>query len=93
MANRNKSVLDPEPNPPKLNILCIDITYFGKTTQFALCTGAIFIFFLLYGYMQELIFTIDGFKTYGWFLTLVQFFYYSIFGFIEISARGWTSRK
>lgn len=86
-------VLDPEPEKPKLSILCIDITYFGKTTQFVLCTGAVFIFFLLYGYMQELIFTIDGFKPYGWFLTLVQFSYYSIFGFIEISARRVTSRK
>lgn len=93
MNTKHKLVLDPEPNKPKLNILCIDITYFGKTTQFTLCTGAVFIFFLLYGYMQELIFTIDGFKPYGWFLTLVQFFYYSLFGFIEIGARKMTSRK
>lgn len=93
MSSKYKPVLDPEPTKPKLNVLCIDITHFGKTTQFILCTGAVFIFFLLYGYMQELIFTIDGFKPFGWFLTLVQFFYYSIFGFIEITARNMTSRK
>lgn len=93
MSTKHKLMLDPELIIPKLNILCIDITYFGKTTQFVLCTAAVFIFFLLYGYMQELIFTIDGFKTFGWFLTLVQFFYYSIFGFIEISIRNMTSRK
>lgn len=42
-----------------------------------------FALFLVYGYLQELIFTLDGFKPYGWFLTLVQFFYYTVFGFVE----------
>lgn len=93
MDIKHKPILNPEPNQPKITVLCIDISYFGKTTQFILCTAAVFIFFLLYGYMQELIFTIDGFKPYGWFLTLVQFFYYSIFGLIEVNARKNTSRR
>lgn len=33
---------------------------------------------------QELIFSMEGFKPYGWYLTLVQFAFYSIFGLIEL---------
>jgi hypothetical protein len=29
---------------------------------------------------QEVIFTLPGFSGYGWYLTLIQFFYYTIFG-------------
>lgn len=46
-----------------------------------------FALFLVYGYLQELIFTLEGFKPYGWFLTLIQFFYYTVFGFIERLSR------
>jgi len=52
-------------------------------TQFLLCCAGVFSLFLIYGYLQELIFTLDGFKPYGWYLTLVQFFYYTIFGYVE----------
>lgn len=77
----------------KVKILCVDITNQSQTAQFLLCCLAVFIFFLLYGYMQELIFTIDGFQPYGWFLTLVQFGYYTIFGLLEKYANHLTSRR
>ncbi|KAK4876842.1 hypothetical protein RN001_009348 [Aquatica leii] len=67
----------------KIQILCLDISNLQQNTQFILCTITIFIFFILYGYMQELIFTLDGFKPFGWYLTLVQFAYYTMFGVIE----------
>lgn len=40
--------------------------------------GALFFFF------QELIFSVEGFKPFGWYLTLVQFGFYSLFGLIEL---------
>lgn len=93
MTSKQRLVLDPELLHPKDSILCLDISNCGKTLQFLICTITVFIFFLLYGYMQELIFTIEGFQPYGWFLTLVQFGFYSIFGLIETRIRGITSRK
>ena len=38
--------------------------------------------------VQELIFSLPGFTGYGWYLTLIQFGYYSVFGKIEMSIRG-----
>lgn len=67
----------------RIKLLFFDISHYNKTTQFLLCCIGIFISYLLYGYFQELIFTLDGFKPYGWFLTLIQFGYYTIFGLIE----------
>lgn len=70
-------------NPGEIKIFCFDLTFYNRTTQFLLsCTG-VFLTYLIYGYMQELIFTLDGFKPFGWYLTLVQFGYYAIFGFVE----------
>lgn len=67
----------------EIKVLCIDLTYYNSTTQFLLCCAGVFFFYLMYGYMQELIFTLDGFKPFGWFLTLIQFAYYTFFGFFE----------
>ncbi len=33
---------------------------------------------------QELIFSVEGFKPFGWYLTLVQFGFYSLFGLVEL---------
>lgn len=64
-------------------ILCFDLTQCSNQMQFLLCCTGVFGFYLIYGYLQELIFTLDGFKPYGWFLTLIQFGYYTIFGYVE----------
>ncbi|PSN45306.1 Adenosine 3'-phospho 5'-phosphosulfate transporter 2 [Blattella germanica] len=77
----------------ELKILFFDISHLGQTSQFLLCSAGVFVFYLLYGYMQELIFTLEGFKPYGWYLTLVQFGYYSIFGYIEVTVKNITQRK
>lgn len=42
---------------------------------------------------QELIFSIDGFKPFGWYLTLVQFALYGGFGLMESRMRGEHKRK
>ncbi|XP_066155080.1 adenosine 3'-phospho 5'-phosphosulfate transporter 2 [Euwallacea fornicatus] len=90
-----KQFLDLAPRPEKLrtSILCLDITNFSETLQFLLCSIAVFVFYLLYGYMQELIFTLKDFKPYGWYLTLIQFGFYTIFGLIEIKIRGIQKRR
>uniref|UniRef100_A0A2M4BRH8 Adenosine 3'-phospho 5'-phosphosulfate transporter 2 n=1 Tax=Anopheles marajoara TaxID=58244 RepID=A0A2M4BRH8_9DIPT len=80
--NRNRSGGD---DPPEIKILCFDLTHYNRTTQFLLCCAGVFALYLVYGYMQELIFTLDGFRPYGWFLTLIQFAYYIGFGYIERS--------
>ncbi|KAM9665970.1 adenosine 3'-phospho 5'-phosphosulfate transporter 2 isoform 2-T2 [Trichechus inunguis] len=65
-------------------VLGINLSRFNKLTQFFICVAGVFVFYLIYGYLQELIFSVEGFKSYGWYLTLVQFGFYSIFGLIEL---------
>ncbi|XP_013107033.1 adenosine 3'-phospho 5'-phosphosulfate transporter 2 [Stomoxys calcitrans] len=72
-------------DPPEMRILCFELTYYNKTTQFLLSCAGVFVLYLLYGYLQELIFTEEEFKSYGWFLTLIQFGYYICFGVVERS--------
>lgn len=79
---RKLSIRD-DGDPPEMRILCFDLTHYNKTTQFLLSCAGVFVLYLLYGYLQELIFTEEGFKTYGWFLTLIQFGYYICFGIVE----------
>lgn len=77
----------------KIKILVFDITHYSQTLQLILCSVAVFFFYLLYGYMQELIFTLEGFGPFGWFLTLVQFGFYTIFGLTEKYATKISSRR
>ncbi|XP_010595873.1 adenosine 3'-phospho 5'-phosphosulfate transporter 2 isoform X2 [Loxodonta africana] len=65
-------------------VLGINLSRFNKLTQFFICVAGVFVFYLIYGYLQELIFSVEGFKSYGWYLTLVQFGFYSTFGLIEL---------
>ncbi|KAK9876799.1 hypothetical protein WA026_015037 [Henosepilachna vigintioctopunctata] len=93
MSTNTHLILNPLPEETSTCILCFDISKYGKTVQFLICSFVIFVFFLLYGYFQELIFTIEGFHPYGWFLTLFQFGCYSIFGFTETRLRGIIHRR
>lgn len=65
-------------------VLGVNLSRFKKLTQFLICVAGVFVFYLIYGYLQELIFSMEGFKPYGWYLTLVQFAFYSVFGLIEL---------
>ncbi|KAH8418217.1 hypothetical protein KR222_001066, partial [Zaprionus bogoriensis] len=67
----------------EMRILCFDLSYYNRTSQFLLSCAGVFILYIIYGYLQELIFTVEGFRPYGWFLTLVQFAYYIGFGLVE----------
>ncbi|XP_014015204.1 adenosine 3'-phospho 5'-phosphosulfate transporter 2 isoform X1 [Salmo salar] len=68
----------------ELRVLGINLSSFNTATQFGICIAGIFLFHLLYGYLQELIFSMEGFKPFGWYLTLVQFGFYSLFGLVEL---------
>lgn len=46
----------------------------------------------IYLLFQELIFSLEGFREYGWYLTLIQFAYYTVFGILESKLRGVTRR-
>ena len=63
-----------------VNVLCFDLVYFTRPAQFIILSTGVFFFYLLYGYYQELIFSLPGFTGYGWYLTLIQFGYYTVFG-------------
>ncbi|KAL4235824.1 hypothetical protein ACF0H5_004214 [Mactra antiquata] len=78
-------------NPTK--ILCLDLAPFSRSVQFLLLSFATFFFYLIYGYLQELIFRLEEFRPYGWYLTLVQFACYTGFGCIEMASTGETTRR
>lgn len=71
----------------EINILCFNLSKLDAQAQFAVCCLGVFVLYILYGYFQELIFSLEGFKPYGWFLTLIQFAYYTIFGYFERSVQ------
>ncbi|KAG9283543.1 adenosine 3'-phospho 5'-phosphosulfate transporter 2 [Astyanax mexicanus] len=68
----------------ELKVLGINLSSFNTPTQFFICVAGVFVFYLIYGYLQELIFSVEGFKPFGWYLTLVQFGFYSVFGLVEL---------
>ncbi|CAA9993883.1 unnamed protein product [Nesidiocoris tenuis] len=78
---------------PDVSVLFVDISRFSSNVQFIICCVAVFVLYVLYGYLQELIFTQEGFKPYGWYLTLVQFALYSIFGTCETLALSLSKRR
>jgi len=42
------------------------------------------LFIYFFSSIQELIFSVEGFKPFGWYLTLIQFGFYSMFGLVEL---------
>lgn len=79
----NASTNGPAKSISSIKVFCFDLSQCSGQTQFLFCCAGVFALYLIYGYLQELIFTLDGFKPYGWFLTLIQFGYYTIFGYLE----------
>lgn len=67
----------------ELHFLGFNITHSPLYVQFTLLSAAIFVFYVGYGYMQELIFKLPGMKPFGMYLTLIQFIIYSICGWAE----------
>ncbi len=80
-------------NSDGIDFLCFDLARLPRPLQFIALTIITFIFFLLYGYMQELLYQLPGFADYSWYLTLIQFLMYSCFAYIEIFIRKDLKRK
>ena len=77
----------------KIDFLCFDLSVLSRSTLFVVLSVITFAFFLVYGYLQELLFELDGFDDHSWFLTLVQFGFYGIFAFGETVVRQDRERK
>ncbi|KAK6059466.1 UAA transporter family protein [Cooperia oncophora] len=77
----------------ELHLLGVDITHRPLWIQFTLLSLAVFVFYIGYGYMQELIFKLPGMKPYGMYLTLFQFIIYSVCGWAEGSLYHDTVRR
>ncbi|VBB28373.1 unnamed protein product [Acanthocheilonema viteae] len=67
----------------EVTLLGINITFRSKRVQFIVLCCAVFVFYVTYGFVQELIFKVDGMESYGWHLTLIQFLIYSITALLE----------
>jgi len=65
-----------------------DLSPLAPWQQVAVLSAGVFLTFLLYGFLQELIFSLEGFRPFGWFLTFIQFVCYSVFGLFEVSLSG-----
>lgn len=68
-------------------LCCISLDSFSTLTQFVICTVGVLLVFVPYGYTQELIFHVEGFKPYGFYLTFIQFVLCSLFAFVERKMR------
>ncbi|CAL1536027.1 unnamed protein product [Lymnaea stagnalis] len=98
LANKVTKIKMPEDPSGKetrevLRLWCFNLSYISRTWQFLILTSLTFAFYLVYGYMQELIFKLEGFRPFGWYLTLVQFAYYTLFGVAELQLRDDKTRK
>ncbi|CAF3226659.1 unnamed protein product [Rotaria socialis] len=58
----------------------------------ALCF-LVFFYYIGYGYLQELMFTLDGFENTAWFLTCYQFLVYAFLSFIHLGITGLDQRR
>lgn len=76
----------------ELVVLGFALDSLPKAAQFFICCGGVFLFYLIYGYVQEWIFR-TGMKPFGWYLTLVQFAWYSVFGTCQTSLQRDKRRK
>ncbi|KAJ8664561.1 hypothetical protein QAD02_006223 [Eretmocerus hayati] len=78
----------PKSQQKEIKLLWFDLSHSSVQMQLFWCSVGIFTFYIIYGYLQELIFTLDGFRPFGWYLTLIQFGYYTVFGYIECHIRN-----
>mmetsp|Transcript_20089 Transcript_20089/g.27281 ORF Transcript_20089/g.27281 Transcript_20089/m.27281 type:complete len:429 (-) Transcript_20089:392-1678(-) len=66
-----------------LRILGFEIGHMSAVRQYAVCTGILFFFTILYGALQELVAIHIFERRHGLFVTLIQFFGYTFFAFLQ----------
>ncbi|XP_067936325.1 adenosine 3'-phospho 5'-phosphosulfate transporter 2-like isoform X1 [Watersipora subatra] len=64
-------------------LLCLDISRLNRVSQFLLSTALVLASFLIYGYILEMTFHLEGMKEYSWYFTMLEFLQFSIFGLGE----------
>uniref|UniRef100_A0A915BNM6 Adenosine 3'-phospho 5'-phosphosulfate transporter 2 n=2 Tax=Parascaris univalens TaxID=6257 RepID=A0A915BNM6_PARUN len=69
-------------------MLGVDLTNRPKWIQFCALSLGVFVFHITYGYVQELIFRLDGMRPFGLYLTFIQFIIYSLYAFTEEKFHG-----
>ncbi|XP_041484278.1 adenosine 3'-phospho 5'-phosphosulfate transporter 2-like isoform X1 [Lytechinus variegatus] len=74
-------------------VVGLPISTWSTGAQFFFLMGSIFFFFIIYGYCQELIFSFEEFKSFGWYLTLTQFGCYTIFGLLATQVQSDNQRR
>lgn len=74
-----------EKSGSNVKVLCFTIENLSPKAEFLICCGLVFVYYLIYGYFAELIFTLEGVS--GWYITLLQFFFYALFGLYENARR------
>lgn len=92
IAIQNEGSKEDSESRKHLVVLGISLDSLPRATQFLVCCGGVFLFYLIYGYVQEWIFR-TGMKPFGWYLTLVQFALYAVFGMVETSFKADKTRK
>ena len=55
-----------------VSVFCLDLSRLPSWQQLLMLSTGVFVAFLVYGYLQELIFSLEGFRPFGWFLTFIQ---------------------
>ncbi|CAB4021628.1 Adenosine 3 -phospho 5 -phosphosulfate transporter 2, partial [Paramuricea clavata] len=83
----------PNISKQQLVIIGVSLDHLSRSTQLFICCTGVFAFYLVYGYLQELIFSFEGIQPFGWYLTLIQFACYGIFGIIESNWRREFNRR
>jgi adenosine 3'-phospho 5'-phosphosulfate transporter B3 len=77
----------------KIDFLCFDLGKLSRPWLFVVLTSLTFVFYVVYGYLLELLFKTPGFGEFAWFFCFLQFFLYALFGLIELTLRNELQRK
>jgi len=65
----------------------------GHPIRFIALSTQVFIYYIAYGYLQEFLFTLEGFGKTSWFLSCYQFLIYGCLSFTQIGFSGLRQRR
>uniref|UniRef100_A0A915Q6I2 Adenosine 3'-phospho 5'-phosphosulfate transporter 2 n=1 Tax=Setaria digitata TaxID=48799 RepID=A0A915Q6I2_9BILA len=81
--NNKNALHSAVPRAEPITLVGIDITSRSEGLQFIILCCTVFIFYIIYGFVQELMFKLDDMELYGWHLTLIQFSVCSAMALLE----------
>eukprot|EP01006_Ploeotia_vitrea_P045194 TRINITY_DN66919_c5_g1_i3.p1 TRINITY_DN66919_c5_g1~~TRINITY_DN66919_c5_g1_i3.p1 ORF type:complete len:338 (+),score=-13.42 TRINITY_DN66919_c5_g1_i3:74-1087(+) len=92
MSQHNPTTSPRHKSEEEVFLLSLPLHKYSPILQFSICTVGVVVFYLVYAYLQELVFTYEGFH-YGFFLTFFQFCGYATLAGIHRVMRGETKRQ